>query len=175
MRVVMPLRGRATARNCSALPGRLRFRLGSRSLEGPWLSSDRLSLEADFFSFAAFLIRATSARGLVSCLDFSVRVQVMCACTTHVWRVYRHEMAIAERLCTVLCDLETSRCPRTVLFKGQAERGSFARESQVRVRGSTRGTLGDRRHMSGSQSECPIQGARIEEKSLCAHVRSRTR
>jgi hypothetical protein len=54
------------------------------------LSSDRLPRGADFFFFTAVLIRATSARGLVSRLDFSGRVQVMCACTTHVWRFYRH-------------------------------------------------------------------------------------
>jgi hypothetical protein len=38
----------------------------------------------------------------------------------------------------VSCDLETSRCPPTVLVKEGAEQGLFARESQVRVRGSTR-------------------------------------
>jgi hypothetical protein len=79
-----------------------------------------------FFSFATVLIRATSARGLVSCLDFSIWVQVLCACTKHLLRFYRHEMAIAERLCTVLCDLETYLCPRTGLLKEQAEHGSFA-------------------------------------------------
>jgi hypothetical protein len=47
------------------------------------LARDRQPLGADFFSFAAFLIRATSARGLAFCLDFSGRVQLMCACTTH--------------------------------------------------------------------------------------------
>src|SRR5437667_7423799 len=128
-----------------------------------------------FFLFCRFShFRATSARGLVSCLDFSVWVQVMCACTKHVLRLYRHEMAIAERRCTVLCDLETYLCPRTVLLKEQAERGSFASSSQVRVRGSTRCTVGDRHRMSGSQSECPIKGVRIKEKSLRAHARSRT-
>jgi len=77
-------------------------------------------------SFAAVLIRATSARGLVSCLACSGWVQVRCACTKHLLRFYRHEMAIAERLCTVLCDLETYLCPRTGLLKEQAEHGSFA-------------------------------------------------
>ena len=82
-------------------------------------------------------------------------------------------MAIAERRGPVLCDLETSRCPRTVRLKEQAERGSFTREFQVRVRGSTRCTVGDHRCMSGSRSGCPIKGARIKENSLRAHGRSR--
>jgi hypothetical protein len=53
------------------------------------LSRDRLPRGADFFFFTAFLIRATLARGRVSRLDFSGRVQVMCACTKHLWRFYR--------------------------------------------------------------------------------------
>jgi hypothetical protein len=104
-----------------------RLRRRNSSLEGPRLSRDRLSLGADFFSFAACRIRATSARGLGACLDCSVWVQVRCACTKHVLRFDRQEMAMAERRCTVLYDLETSRYPRTVLLKDQAERGSFAR------------------------------------------------
>jgi hypothetical protein len=38
----------------------------------------------------------------------------------------------------VLCDLETSQCPRTVLVKEGAERLALASEYQVRGRGSTR-------------------------------------
>jgi hypothetical protein len=48
---------------------------------------------------------------------------------------------MAERRCTVLCDLEAYLCPRTVLLKEPAERGSFASSSQVQVRGNPRCTV----------------------------------
>ena len=47
-------------------------------------------------------------------------------------------MAIAERLCTVLCDLETYRGPHTVLLNREAARVPCARSLQARGRGSTR-------------------------------------
>ena len=47
-------------------------------------------------------------------------------------------MAIAERLCTVLCDLETYRCPHTVLLNREAARVPCASSLQARGRGSTR-------------------------------------
>jgi hypothetical protein len=90
MRVVMPLCGRATARNCSALLGCPRSHMGSCSLEGPRWSRDRLPLGADGFLCAALRLHATSARGDVSCRAGSGQVQVRCAGTTHVWRGSRH-------------------------------------------------------------------------------------
>jgi hypothetical protein len=50
-------------------------------------------------------------------------------------------MASAERHRMVLCGLETSLYPHTVLCKGAAERVSFASECQARERGSTRKPL----------------------------------
>jgi hypothetical protein len=47
------------------------------------------------------------------------------------------EMTIAERLCPVLCDLETYRCPHAVLLNREAARFPCASECQVRGRGST--------------------------------------
>jgi hypothetical protein len=47
------------------------------------------------------------------------------------WREQRNRRS-------VLCGLETYRCPHTVLFNKAAERASFASELQGRVRGSTR-------------------------------------
>ena len=46
-------------------------------------------------------------------------------------------MAIAERLCLVLYDLETYRCPHTVLRNRKAARRPCASELQARGRGST--------------------------------------
>src|SRR5712691_124046 len=41
----------------------------------------------------------------------------------------------------VLCDRETSRCPRTVLGKRQEKRATFSREVQARGRSSPRALL----------------------------------
>jgi hypothetical protein len=66
----MPLRGRATARNCSALLGCPRSQMGSCSLEGPPLSRDTQPLGADFFLFSRFMYAGAIASGRVSRLDF---------------------------------------------------------------------------------------------------------
>src|SRR5262245_39598050 len=47
-------------------------------------------------------------------------------------------MAVPERIGMVLCTLETSLYPHTVLCKGVAERIPFASAAQARGRGSTR-------------------------------------
>ena len=39
------------------------------------------------------------------------------------------------------CDLETYRCPRTVLVKGRMNDYTFSSEGQARVRSSTRDPL----------------------------------
>jgi hypothetical protein len=46
-------------------------------------------------------------------------------------------MALAGNASHRPCGLETYLCPRAVLFLEVAERGAFAREDQVRGRGST--------------------------------------
>ena len=67
-------------------------------------------------------------------------------------------MAIAERLCTVLCDLETYRCPPTVLLKREAARLPCASECQVRVRGSTR-------QLSVAFAACTGAGAGVQSNA----------
>jgi hypothetical protein len=57
------------------------------------------------------------------------------------------------------CDLETYWCPPTVLVKEVAEQGLFARECQVRVRGST----------------CPAYSAIVRYRGAGASVQSTRR
>jgi hypothetical protein len=85
----MPLCGRATARNCSALLGCPRSHLGSCSLEGPPWSRDTLLLEADFLLFFRCGLSCTpSAPGHVCCLHCRLLVPHR-GCTTPVLRCAR--------------------------------------------------------------------------------------
>jgi len=65
-----------------------------------------------------------------------------------------------------LCDLETSRCPRTVILKAEAARFPLASESQERVRGSTRpaSSVIGRESEAGARvpSTCRDQGCKAD-------------
>ena len=67
-----------------------------------------------------------------------LREQTARACTKHLLRRCHHGWGMAEQLRLVLCGLETSLYPHTVLCKGMAEQLGFARELQVRERGRPR-------------------------------------
>jgi hypothetical protein len=62
----MPLRGRATAGNFPKFLDGLRSHIGSCSLEGLFLSRDKLSLRADFFGFFRRVNPAQPAVGAMS-------------------------------------------------------------------------------------------------------------
>jgi hypothetical protein len=66
MRVFMPLRGRATARNFPKFLDGLLFHIGSCSLEGSLVSRDRRPLGADWLLFSALSGPAQSALDGVS-------------------------------------------------------------------------------------------------------------
>jgi len=91
MRVFMPLRGRATARNCSALPGCPRSHIGSCSLEGPPVSRDTQPLEADCFAFSRFIYSGAIASGRVSRLDFCIPAQTARGCAKPFLRLARRQ------------------------------------------------------------------------------------
>jgi hypothetical protein len=118
----MPLRGRATARNCSALLGCPRSHMGSCSLEGPPWSRDRLPLEADFPIFSAG-VQAERRSPLATC---SVFISVGWCTNVAAPNTYRGSpamtMASAESHDAVFCALETYQYPHTVLCKGMATR-----------------------------------------------------
>jgi hypothetical protein len=86
------------------------------------LSRDKLPLRADFSFFSAFLFPTQLSLGNVFCLDFHMLVHQR-GCTQHLLRFDRYiRAAIAETDTFILCDLETYRCPHTVLFKRQDQR-----------------------------------------------------
>src|SRR5919108_4299493 len=90
MRVFMPLRGRATARNYPKFPDGLRSHIGSCSLEGLFLSRDKLPLRADFPNF----FRRVNAGAVVSRSRVLTGLLYAGATprggTTHVLRCHRH-------------------------------------------------------------------------------------
>ena len=74
----------------------------------------------------------------------------------------------------VLCGLETSLCPHTVLFKDVAEPHAFASSSQVRGRGSPRRPSSTLAASTGVGADVPSQAKGYGTKGLWAPPRSMT-
>jgi len=73
----------------------------------------------------------------------------------------------------VLCALETSLCPRTVLCKRQEKRATFSSEVQARMRSSTRAPLTTRAVCAGAGVGVSSHGG-LRESALGAQRRSTT-
>jgi len=101
------------------------------------LSRDKLFLGADFWLFSAVFGLVLSIAGHVFLTAFPLREQPARACTKPFLRLC-HLGGMTEKLRLVLCGLETSLYPPTVLCTGMAAPLGFARELQVRERGRTR-------------------------------------
>src|SRR5919106_803788 len=82
--------------------------------------------------------------------------------------------ASAEAALGGLDDLETYRCPRTVLCKGVAERVPFASSSQARGRGSTRLLDTTIAAYTGAGADVQSKAKGSGPKRLCAPARSLT-
>jgi hypothetical protein len=132
MRVFMPLRGRATARNFPKFLDGLLSHIGSCSLEGPQLSRDTPRPGADFLLFFRLGCRqAQSTPGHVLCLHCRMECTNVAAPHTYGGSLDA-EATSAETARWSRCDLETYRCPHPVLFNEKAQRRVLSSEGQAR-------------------------------------------
>lgn len=82
-------------------------------------------------------------------------------------------ITMAERGQCVLCDRETDRCPRTLLFTRQDERATFSPEVQARVRSRTQLPLTIVAIPAGAGVEVSSNRC-LRDHALDAHARLKT-